>query len=65
MGSFPAGAKLRAKVMGMILLAAFLILYGLAGLGVPLGIIVPIVALLAGVVVGYECAVARGRVKPL
>lgn len=51
--------------MGMILLAAFLILYGLAGLGVPLGIVVPIVALLAGVVIGYECAVAHGRVKPL
>lgn len=36
--------------LGMLLLAIFLIAYGLAGLGVPLGVVPAIIALVAGVI---------------
>lgn len=36
--------------LGMLLLAIFLVAYGLAGLGVPLGIVPAVIALIAGVI---------------
>lgn len=36
--------------IGMLLLALFLIAYGLAGLGVPLGVVPAILALIAGII---------------
>lgn len=36
--------------LGMLLMAIFLVGYGLAGLGVPLGILPAVIALIAGVI---------------